>query len=115
MKKTIVGIACCALVAPLAFAKDSKQKKHMGYVEQGVTVSARAPIIRVEGGEVAGFQPANTVVIRHDGAGHYAVDPGYVFNSKGQPVETALRPGTRVHVYFASEGGIKTIDHVVVD
>ena len=116
MKKTIVSIACCALVAPLALAKDSKHKRHsMGYVQQGVTVTAKAPITRVEGGEVAGFQPPGTVVIRHDGSGHYAVGPGYIFNSKGEPVEAALRPGTRVHVYFASENGTKTIDHVVVD
>jgi len=115
MKKTIVSIACCALVAPLAFAKDSKQKKHMGYLERGVTVSAKAPITRVDGGEVTGFQPPNTVVIRHDGAGHFSLGPGYVFNSKGEPVDTALRPGTRVHVYFANEGGIQTVDHVVVD
>jgi hypothetical protein len=116
MKKTIVTIACCALVAPLAFAKDSKHKKHMGYVEQnGVTVTAKAPITRIDGGEVAGFQPPNTVVIHSDGPGYYTLGPGYVFSSKGQPVDAPLRAGTRVHVYFASEGGLKTIDHVVVD
>ena len=115
MKKTIISLACIALVAPLAFAKDTKQKKHMGYIQQGVTVTAKAPITRVDGGEVAGFQPANTVVIRQDGPGYFSVGAGYVFDSKGELVQGPLRAGTRVHVFFASEGGLKTIDHVVVD
>ena len=118
MKTILVSIACCALVAPLALAKDTKQKKHtMGYIERGVTVTAKNPITRVEGGEAAGFQPPNTVVIRQDGPGYFALsEPGHVFNTKGEIVSSPLRPGTRVHVYFSSKNdGIRTIDHVVVD
>jgi hypothetical protein len=40
---------------------------------------------------------------------------GRVVNSKGEIIRTKIRPGARVHVYFASTAGVRTIDHVVVD
>ena len=49
VKTTIIGIACCALVAPLAFGKDSQTVTF----EKGVTVAGAAPVTTVERGEAA--------------------------------------------------------------
>jgi hypothetical protein len=113
MKKLIIGIACCAFVAPLAFGGGLQ----MGVVtESGITVKARPPVITVEGGEVASYQPANTLVVHGQGAGQFSLEgPGHVFNGQGERVRGRVTPGARVHVYFAKNGGVRTIDHVVVD
>ena len=112
LKTTIVSVACCALIAPLAFGQGSQT----AIVEKGVTVTTTTPTATVEGGEAASYQPPKTLVIRNEGGGQYILDgPGHVFNGKGEVVQTALRPGTHVHVYFAKNAGVKTVDHVVVD
>ena len=125
MKKIIVSIACCALIAPLAFGKDQNGKSskrtrawHFAFVtERPITISAPSTNARVAGGAAAGYQPAKTLVVQQDGAGRYVLDEaGRVFDSKGEVVRTAIKPGTRVHVYFATDdAGVQTIDHVVVD
>ena len=116
MKKVIVSLACCALIAPLALAKEPKQKKHtMGYVQQGVTVTAPNTVTKMELGEVASYQPRGAVVVRQDGPGRFVLDePGHVFNRRGELVSGTLRAGTGVEVYFVGDGASKTIDHVVV-
>jgi hypothetical protein len=111
-KTVLISIACSALIAPLAFGQGSRT----AIVEKGVTVTATSPTTTVEGGAAASYQPPKTLVIRNEGGGQYVLDgPGHVFNSKGEVVQTALRPGTHVHVYFANNAGAKTIDRVVVD
>jgi len=111
-KTVIISIACSALIAPLAFGQGSQT----AIVEKGVTVTATSPTTTVEGGQAASYQPPKTLVIRNEGGGQYVLDgPGHVFNSKGEAVQTALRPGTHVHVYFANNAGVKTIDRVVLD
>jgi hypothetical protein len=118
MKKTIVSIACCALITPLAFAKESKQKKLATTYEEGVTV-AGTTITTIEGGTAASHQPANTLLVnqndRKDPNRYVLYGRGHIVNRKGEAIRTAIHPGTRVHVYFASTGGVKTIDRVVVD
>jgi hypothetical protein len=113
MKKMILSIACCALVAPLAFGKGSQTAT---VTEQGVTVTGTSTTTTVEGGEAASYQPPKTLVVHNEGPGHYVLDGrGHVFNSKGKRVQTAIRPGAHVHVYFANNAGVRTIDRVVVD
>ena len=117
MIRVIVSIACCALIAPLAFAKSPKQKTATATSsEQGITVTG-ATILTVNKGEAASYQPPNTLLVRNDADPHrYVVyGPGHVFNSKGEMVPITVRPGASVRVYFTSTGGVKTIDHVVVD
>jgi len=119
MKKTIVSIACCVLITPLAFAKESKQKKQNTIAtEQGVTVTGTT-VTTVEGGAATSYQPAKTLVVSRDDPkdpGRYVLNGrGHVVNTKGEVIRTAIRPGTHVRVYFASTGGVRTIDHVVVD
>ena len=113
MKKLMLSIACCACVAPLAFGGGLQ----MGFVtERGITVRATQPIVAVEGGEVASYQPAGMLVVHGQGSGLFILDgPGHVFNSRGEGVDGRVAPGTRVHVYFARNGAAKAIDHVVVD
>src|SRR3954462_4765249 len=80
MKKLIAsGIACCALIAPLAFAKDqnannNKQVRawHFAFLtERPITITAPPPNAKVSGGVAAGYQPANTLVVHQDGPGRY--------------------------------------------
>ena len=119
MKKVIIGIACCALVAPLAFAKDKKGKELKQTVaETSVTVTATSPNQqRVEGGSAASYQPPGTIVVRQDGPGVYILEArGRVFNSRGEMVEGPISPGTRMHVYFTKDdAGLQTVDRVVID
>ncbi len=111
-KNLILSIACCALVAPLAFG----QSPQTATLEKGVTVTGQSPTITVEAGEAASYQPRGTLVVNHSGSGQYVLDgPGHVFNSKGERVTTAVRPGAHVQVYFAKNGGEKTISRVVVN
>ena len=116
-KKTIVIIASCALFAPLAFGQGSKQKNKTA-TEQGVTVTGTI-VTTVEEGSAANYQPAKTLIVREDRSketGHYVINgPGHVVNKKGEIIQTAIKPGAHVRVFFASTGGVRTIDHVVVD
>jgi hypothetical protein len=121
MKKLIVSLACCALVAPLAFGKDtkkmSKKATHIAVLssESAVTVTAPDNTKRMEYGEVSGYQPAGTVIVRQDGAGRYVLDePGRIVNRRGEIVSGQLRAGTRVRVFFTGDNGSKTLDHIVV-
>jgi hypothetical protein len=117
MTKVIVAIACCALIAPLAFAQSPKQKAQSTTAsEQEVTVTG-ATITTVEVGEAASYQPPKTLVVHNDldRASYVLNGRGHVVNSKGEIIRTAIRPGARVQVHFANTGGVRTIDHVVVD
>jgi hypothetical protein len=118
MKKTMVTLVCCALVAPLAFGQTrSHHKGTTTTIDQTVTVTGTI-ITDAEDGAAANYQPAKTLVIRQDDAakpGRYTLDgPGRVVDKKGDPVVTAVQPGTRVRVFYTNLGDQKVIDHVVV-
>ena len=120
MKKTMVTtLACCALVAPLAFGQTRSHHKGTTTttVEQTVTVTGTI-ITAAEDGAAANYQPPKTLVIRQDDAakpGRYTLDgPGRIVDKKGDPIVTAVQPGTRVRVFYTSVGDQKVIDHVVV-
>jgi hypothetical protein len=115
IKKTIVTIACCALIAPLAFAKDAKHKNHTtGYTEQGVTVTGVSNTM-IEAGAAASYQPAGLLVVNYTGPGRYVLEGASVLSSNGQVARFPVKPGTPVLVYFTNTGGVKAIDRVVVD
>ena len=107
MIRVIISSACLALIAPLAFAQGP---------DQGITVTGTS-IVTVDKCQTASYQPPNTLVVRNTADSHRYVlyGPGHVFNSKGEKVGNRVRPGASVHVFFASTGGVKTLDHVVVD
>jgi hypothetical protein len=118
MKKLIVTLGCL-LIAPLAFSQPSSTDK-----KQGTTttepVQVTGSIIRTttEEGAAASYQPLKTLVVREDrsnNAGRYVLNGrGHVVNKTGDIVQTAIKPGTRVRIYYANMGDLRMIDRVVV-
>ncbi len=41
--------------------------------------------------------------------------PGHVVNKNGEVIRTAIKPGSRVRVYYANMGDLRMVDRVVVD
>jgi hypothetical protein len=117
MLKTIVTLACCALVAPLAFGQTRSTHNGTTKVEKPITVTGTI-ITATEDGAAASYQPAKTLVIRQDNAAkpaRYTLDgPGHVVDKRGDPVVTSVQPGTRVRVFYTNIGDQRLIDHVVV-
>ena len=116
MKNTIVTLVCL-LLAPLAFAQPSSTNKKQTTTEP-VTVTGAVIKMTTEEGAAASYQPIRTLVIREDNsqnAARYLVNGrGHVLNKAGQVVQTAIKPGARVRVYYANTSDLRTIDHVVV-
>jgi hypothetical protein len=71
-----------------------------------------------EDGAAASYQPLKTLVIREDNAknpARYVLDGrGHVLNKSGRLVQTAIKPGARVRVYYAHTSDFRAIDHVVL-
>ena len=116
MKRTIVTLGCL-LLAPLAFAQPNSTNKKQTTTEP-VTVTGAVIKMTTEEGAAASYQPIRTLVIREDNsknAERYVVNGrGHVLNKAGQVVQTAIKPGARVRVYYANTSDLRTIDHVVV-
>jgi len=118
MKKTIVTLAC-VLIAPLAFAQtSSKSKRHEPTATEPITVTGAIITTTTEEGAAASYQPIKTLVVREDRSnnpGSYVLNgPGHVVNKAGEVVQTAIKPGTRVRVYYINTGDLRMVDHVVV-
>jgi hypothetical protein len=120
MKKTIAALTCCALLAPLAFAQTgSKGKKQGTSGTEGVTVTGTILKMTTEEGSAANYQPVKTLVVREDRSntpGSYVLNGhGHVMNKNGEVIRTAIKPGAHVRIYYANEGDLRIVDHVVVD
>jgi hypothetical protein len=120
MKRTIVALACCALLAPLAFAQtSSKGKKEGTSSSEGVTVTGTLLKMTTQDGSAANYQPFKTLVVREDRSntpGSYVLNGrGRVLNKNGEIIQTAIKPGTHVRIYYANAGDLRVVDHVVVD
>jgi hypothetical protein len=120
MKKTIVTLACCALFAPLAFAQTgSKGTKQGATTTEPITVTGTVIKMTTEEGAAANYQPFKTLVVRQDRSntpGNYVLKgPGHVVNKNGEVIQTAIKPGTRVRVYYTNMGDSRVVDHVVVE
>ena len=120
MKKTIVTLAC-ALIAPLAFAQtSSKGKRHGPTATEPITVTGTIITTTTDegAGTAASYQPFKTLVVLADGTnnpGRYVLNGrGHVVNKAGEIVQTAIKPGARVRVYYADMGDLRLIDRVVV-
>ena len=120
-KKTIVILACGALVAPMALAqtRSTHHKQITAATEQPITVTGTVLKMTTGEGSAANYQPFKTLVVREDRSntpGSYVLNgPGHVVNKNGQVVQTAIKPGTHVRVYYVSTGDSRLVDHVVVD
>jgi hypothetical protein len=114
MKITIVALAYGALLAPLAFAQTKRQTTT---TTETITVTGRIVTASAEGA-AANYQPARTLVIREDNSnkpGRYVLNGrGNVVDKRGAIVKSAVKPGTRVRVYYSNIGDQRVIDHVVV-
>ena len=120
MKKTIVTLACCAVLAPLAFAQTSSKDARQGTATaEPITVTGTVIKMTTEEGAAANYQPFKTLVVRQDRSntpGTYVLKgPGHVVNKNGEVIQTAIKPGTRVHVYYVNMGDSRVVDHVVVE
>ena len=122
VKKAIVALACVLIASPAFAQTTTNRTRHYRTTTvvtslEGVTVTA-PPIIASEGGSVASYQPAGTLVVRTDSANPERFDlpgPGLVYDKFGRPVTTSIKPGTRVRVFYADLGPIRTIDHVIIE
>ena len=117
MKKVIVTLALM-LIAPLAFAQTSSTNKRQALATTE-PISVTGTIIPTpEEGAAAAYQPAKTLVVREDSSnrpGRYLLNgPGRVVDKLGRVVQVAIKPGTRVLVYYISTGDLRMVDHVVV-
>ena len=120
MKKPITILICCALLAPLAFAQPESKGKGQGTSStEAVTVTGTIIKMTSEEGSAANYQPFKTLVVREDRSntpGSYVLNGrGRVVNKKGEVIQTAIKPGTRVHIYYANLGDSRMVDRVVVD
>ena len=83
-----------------------------------ITVTGTIIPSAIEDGAAANYQPAKTLVVREDNSnnpGRYVLNgPGHVVNKLGEIIQTGIKPGTRVRVYYANMGDLRMIDHVVV-
>jgi hypothetical protein len=116
MEKVIVMLGCL-LLAPLAFAQPTSTNKKQTTTEP-VTVTGAVIKMTAEEGAAASYQPIKTLVIREDNsksAARYVLNGrGRVLDKAGQAVQTAIKPGARVRVYYANTSDLRMIDHVVV-
>ena len=118
MKKTIVILAC-ALIAPLAFAQTSSKGKRQGpTTTESITVTGTIVTPTTDEGAAASYQPSRTLVVLVDGSntpGRYVLNgTGHVVNKSGEVVQTAIKPGSHVRVYYINAGDSRVVDHVVV-
>ena len=108
MKNTIVTLACL-LLATLAFAQPNAEP---------VTVTGAVIKMTAAEGSAASYQPLRTLVVREEnsrGTDRYVLNGyGHVVDKTGKVVQTAIKPGTRVRVYYANTGDLRAIDHVVL-
>jgi hypothetical protein len=118
MKKVIVTLGCL-VVAPLAFAQpNSTDKKQRATTTEPIEVTGTMIRTMIAEGAAASYQPRNTLVVLEDNANNparYVLNGrGHVVNKAGELVQTAIKPGTRVRVYYANMGDLRMIDKVVV-
>jgi predicted aconitase with swiveling domain len=120
-KKALVILACGVLVAPVAFSqpRPTQNKQTAADTEQGVTVTGTIIKMTTGEGSAASYQPLKTLVVREDRSntpGSYVLNgPGHVVNKSGQVIQTAIKPGTHVRVFYVNTGDSRIVDHVVVD
>src|SRR5215216_2639591 len=118
MKKIIVTLGCM-LIALLAVAQPSStDKKQGGTTTEPVQVTGTVIRTTTGNGAAATYQPAKTLVVREDRSnnhGRYVLNGrGHVVNKAGEIIQTSVKPGARVRVYYADMGDLRMIDRVVV-
>ena len=115
--KKVIAIVACVLIAPLAFAQTKSNSKKQAATTESVTVTGTI-LPTPEEGSATAYQPAKTLVVREDSSRHpgrYVLNgAGRVVDKAGRIVQTAIKPGTRVLIYYSGIGDLRMVDHVVV-
>ena len=120
-KKTIIILACGALIAPVALAqtRSANKKQTTAATEQPITVTGTIMKMTTGEGSAAITSPSKLWLFVKDGSntpGSYVLNgPGHVVDKNGQVIQTAIKPGAHVRVFYVSTGDSRVIDHVVVD
>ena len=116
MKKTIVTLVF-ALIALVALAQTSSTQKKQTTTEP-ITVTGTAIKMTTAEGAATSYQPFKTLIVREDSSNNPSSfvlnGPGHVLNKAGEVVQTAIKPGTRMRVYYVNTGDLRMVDHVVV-
>ena len=121
IKKTIVILACGALIAPVAFSQtgSTDKKQTTAATEQPITVTGTIVKMTTGEGSAASYQPFKTLVVREDRSntpGSYVLkESGRVLNKNGEVIKTGIKPGAHVRIYYVNTGDSRVVDHVVVD
>lgn len=118
MKKMIVTLGC-VVITPLAFAQPgSTNNNKQATTTEPVQVTGTINKQTSTEGAAASYQPLKTLVViedRSNNAGRYVLNGrGHVVNKAGEIVQTAIKPGARVRVYYAAMGDLRMIDRVVL-
>jgi hypothetical protein len=116
MKNIVIAFAWL-LLAPLAFAQPGSTNKNQTTTEP-VTVTGAIIKMTAEEGSAASYQPLRTLVVREESSKNgdrYVLNgPGRILDRTGKVVQTAIKPGARVRVFFAHTSDSRAIDHVVL-
>ncbi len=95
VRKVIISVACVLIASP-AFAQTTTNRTRYYRTTTAITsVEIRTDSVNPERFDLPG--------------------PGLVYDKFGRPVTTSIKPGTRVRVFYADLGPIRTIDHVIVE
>ena len=117
MKNKVITLAWL-LLAPLAFAQPGSTNKKQTTAE-AITVTGGVIKMTAGDGSAASYQPLRTLVVREDSsknADRYVLNGfGHVVDKTGKVVQTAIKPGARVRIYYVNTGDLRVVDHVVVD
>jgi hypothetical protein len=110
MEKTIITLACCALIAPLASAKTrSTQTRERIPNEEGVTVTGTIMTTTTEEGAAANYQPPKTLVVLEDRSntpGNYVLDgAGHVVDKHGDVITTTIKRACLLSKHRKCAGG----------
>src|SRR5712664_4253738 len=102
IKKTIVILACGALIAPMAFSqtRSTHKRQTTTATEQPITVTGTIIKMTTGEGSAASYQPFKTLVVREDRSntpGSYVLNgPGHVVDKNGAVIQTAIKPGAHL-------------------
>src|SRR5438270_6201412 len=103
--KTIVILACGALIAPVAFGqtRSTHKRQTTTAIEQPITVTGTIIKMTTGEGSAASYQPFKTLVVREDRSNtprSYGLNgPRRVVNKHGKVITSAIDYRTNMRVY----------------
>jgi hypothetical protein len=117
MKRILVAVVFCILIAPMGFAQTSSHRMHRK-AARAERVTVTGTFAGIEEGSATAYQPANTLVVRVNDATpeRYVLrGRGRIVDKYGRLIDTPIQPGTHVHVVYMDMGDVRVVDQVVVE